>query len=114
MTRNQVLRWAAPAVFLAALTVAVLLVRSGLHHHGGTTTTSTAATPTVTTIVSTSGKSATRTGTAKGAAGTYTVQSGDTYGSIAAKYGLTVSELEQLNPGVSSNSLSVGQKIRIK
>ena len=41
-------------------------------------------------------------------------QSGDTFGSISAKTGVPIAELEQLNPGVSSNSLQVGQKLRVK
>jgi LysM repeat protein len=112
VNRNAVLRWAAPAVFLAALTIAVLLVRSGLHPDAGTTTT-TAAIPGRTssvslTVTSPRGPKTPRTKQY------YTVQSGDTYGSIATKYGTTVTDLQQLNPGISSNSLSVGQKIRIK
>jgi LysM repeat protein len=42
------------------------------------------------------------------------VQAGDTFGSIAAKVGLSVEELQALNPGVSSNTLQVGQKLRVK
>ncbi|HZS24357.1 MAG TPA: LysM domain-containing protein [Gaiellaceae bacterium] len=44
----------------------------------------------------------------------YTVQSGDTFGSISAKTGVSIATLEQLNPGVSSNALQVGQKLRVK
>jgi LysM repeat protein len=42
------------------------------------------------------------------------VQTGDTFGAIAARNGTSVSELERLNPGVSSNALQVGQRIRVK
>jgi len=42
------------------------------------------------------------------------VQTGETFGSIAARSGTSVAELEGLNPGVSSNSLQVGQRIRVK
>ena len=45
---------------------------------------------------------------------TYTVQSGDTFGSIASKTGTTVARLEQLNPGVDPAALHVGQKIRVQ
>jgi len=45
---------------------------------------------------------------------TYTVQSGDTLGSIAAKTGTTVAKLEQLNPGVDPTALRVGEKIRVE
>ena len=100
-------RVAAPIAFLAAVTIAVLLVRSGLHA-GGTTTS----------LVSTVATRSTPTGTRRKPKRVvkqfYTVQSGDTFGSIAAKYHISVARLEQLNPGVSSNALVVGQKIRVK
>ena len=44
----------------------------------------------------------------------YTVQTGDTFGSISAKTGTRIADLERLNPGVSSNTLRVGQKLRVK
>jgi LysM repeat protein len=115
-SRNDVLRWAAPAAFLAALTIAVLLVRAGLNGPGTTTTVATTpSAPAVTqsrTATTKTRPGATRTTPAS--ADFYTVQSGDTFGSIAAKNGTSVSQLEQLNPGVSSNALSVGQRIRVK
>ena len=44
----------------------------------------------------------------------YVVQSGDTFGTIAAQFATTVEALQALNPQVSSNSLTVGQRIRVK
>jgi LysM repeat protein len=44
----------------------------------------------------------------------YTVRSGDTFGSIAAKEGISVEALQALNPAVSSNALRVGQRLRVK
>jgi LysM repeat protein len=44
----------------------------------------------------------------------YTVVAGDTFGSISAKTGVPIAQIEQLNPGVSTNSLQVGQKLRVK
>ena len=44
---------------------------------------------------------------------TYTVQPGDTLASIAEKTGVTVEELQELNPQVDPNSLTVGQKIKL-
>jgi LysM repeat protein len=42
------------------------------------------------------------------------VQTGDTFGTIASKEGITVEQLQALNPGVSTNALQVGQKLRVK
>lgn len=44
---------------------------------------------------------------------TYTVKRGDTMGAIAARYGVSVSTLTQLNGLKNANSLAVGQVIRI-
>jgi LysM repeat protein len=107
--RHGPARYAAPAALLLAVTVAVLLVRAGLH--GGKGSTTTTGGPTTTAHVT----SATQTRPGKRpAARFYIVAAGDTFGSIAAKTGITVARLEQLNPGVSSNSLQVGQRLRVK
>ncbi|KAH6722921.1 hypothetical protein BKA61DRAFT_648166 [Leptodontidium sp. MPI-SDFR-AT-0119] len=45
--------------------------------------------------------------------GKYTIQSGDTYGSIAAKLGTTVAAIQAANPGVNPNTLQVGSQINI-
>ena len=44
---------------------------------------------------------------------TYRVRAGDTLASIAEQTGVTVEELQELNPGVDSNSLSIGQELRL-
>jgi len=120
-------RFAAPAAFLLAVTIAVLLVRSGLG--GGSsppavttthTTTRAHTTPSVTTLPPVTAPATTTTTTTAPVttsvpgATYYTVQRGDTFTIIAQKSGTTVAEIEQLNPGVSSNALSVGQQIRVK
>lgn len=121
MSRRELAHWAAPAAFLVALTIAILLVRSGLE--GGspssapTTISTSARTATTTAKAKTKRKRPAQPGTtttATTAAVYYTVQSGDTFGSIAARYGTTVQQLEALNPGASSTSLTIGQKIRVK
>jgi LysM repeat protein len=106
--RPSIAHYAAPVAFLAGVTVAVLLVHSALDHHSGTTTTTTPAT-TITTSATTTKKPGKQAGRRL-----YVVQSGDTFGTIAAKEGISVAQLEALNPGVSSNALHVGQKLRIK
>jgi LysM repeat protein len=113
-------RYIAPAAFLLGVTVAVLLIHSALGGKGGgvlTTTlgpvthASTAKVPPQTTRTITQPTTA---ATAVPGAQYATVQTGDTFGSIAARNGTTVSQLEALNPGVSSNALQVGQQIRVK
>jgi LysM repeat protein len=106
--RRRVAHVAAPVLFLAAVTVAVLLVRSGLHA-GSPGTTSTQQVTSVATTTAPPKKRA-----HGGRAGYYTVQTGDTFNSIAAKTGVRVSELERLNPHVSPNALQIGQKLRVK
>ncbi|MCR9171202.1 MAG: LysM peptidoglycan-binding domain-containing protein [bacterium] len=44
----------------------------------------------------------------------YTVRSGDTFGRIAQRYGMSISQLRRLNPGINIDRLSIGQKIRVK
>jgi LysM repeat protein len=103
MDRSRVTRWAAPVAFLAAITIGALVVRAGFHsgrHHR-------AQTPT-TTVTSK------KHGHKRHSVRTYTVQSGDTLGGIAAKTGTTVAKLEQLNPGIDPTALRVGERIRVQ
>lgn len=44
----------------------------------------------------------------------YTVRSGDTFGAIAQRHGLSQSQLRRLNPSINISRLSIGQKIRIR
>lgn len=44
----------------------------------------------------------------------HTVASGDLVGRIAAKYGTTVRHIQELNPGLNPDRISIGQKIRVK
>lgn len=45
---------------------------------------------------------------------TYTVKSGDTLGTIAETTGVSVAELQQLNPELDPQSLTVGDRIRLR
>jgi LysM repeat protein len=124
-TRQQVTHYGAPAAFLAAVTIAVILIKAGLNGGSGSTTTvgalpttSTAAKTTTTTkLVLTApqaGTTSTATDTTTPGAQYYVVQSGDTLGSIAGKYSTTVDELMTLNPGIDPTALNIGQRIRVK
>ncbi len=86
-------RYVAPAAFLAAVTIAVVLIRAGLESGSASTTTSA-----TTTVV---------------AKRYYRVRVGDTFGSIAKATGVSVKTIERLNPKVHSTSLFIGERIRI-
>jgi len=123
--RKELARYGAPAAFLAAVTIAVILIKSGLSGGSGSTTTGglfptttrTAATTATTTklvLTAPQATAATTTETTTPGAEYYAVQSGDTLGSIAQKYGTTVDELMTLNPGIDPTALLIGQKLRVK
>jgi LysM repeat protein len=104
-------RYVAPAAFLLAATIAIVLIRSGLH--AGTPPAQTSAVSTKPhKTVSTSTTAGTKT-TASGRR-FWTVQAGDTFGVIATKTGVPVATIQQLNPNVKSTSLFIGQKLRLR
>jgi LysM repeat protein len=124
--RKELARYGAPAAFLAAVTIAVILIKSGLSGGSGSTTTvglfptttrtATTTTATTTKLVLTTPQATTATTTETTTPGAeyYAVKSGDTLGSIAQKYGTTVDELMTLNPGIDPTALLIGQKLKIK
>jgi LysM repeat protein len=105
--RSRVTRWAAPVAFLAAVTIGAIVVRAGFEHgkHRANTPTATVTSKTTTTKDGHGGKRRVQ---------RYTIQSGDTLASIAAKTRTTVARLEQLNPGIDPTALHVGERIRVK
>jgi LysM repeat protein len=115
--RRELTRFGAPAAFLLAVTIAVLLVKAGLDSSKSQpdtvappTTTAATTTQTTTTKLVLTGTAATTTAPN---AQYYEVQSGDTLGAIADKYGTTVDQLLTLNPGVDPAALHPGDRIRV-
>ena len=106
--RRELTRYGVPAAFLAAVTIAVLLIKAGLGGGNGSTVTTTgnALPPTSTTTARVSTKQA-------GTSQYYTIQSGDTLGAIALREHTTVDELLRLNPGIDPLSLHAGSRIRV-
>ena len=117
MRREELTRYGVPAAFLLGVTIAVLLVKAGLDDGSQsetvaaptTTHTTTHAATTTTKLVLTGTVSTTTPANAQ----YYVIQSGDTLGSIAAKYNTTVDELMTLNPGIDASALQPGQRIRV-
>jgi LysM repeat protein len=105
--RSRFTRYAAPVAFLAAVTIGVLVVRSGFEHGKHQ------AKPPAATVTSTQKKTHHH-NRGQRRAKTYTVQSGDTLGTIASKTGTSVARLEQLNPGIDPTALRIGQTIRVQ
>jgi LysM repeat protein len=86
-------RFVAPAAFLAAVTIAVVLIRAGLESGSAVTTTTVATTVAVKRY--------------------YRVRAGDTIAAISKATGVSVKTIERLNPKVHSTSLFIGERIRI-
>jgi hypothetical protein len=97
-------RYVGPAAFLFVATVAVLLVRAGLHAGAKQGPGSPAAPSTTvrTTIRPAGGRRF------------WTVRAGDTFALVAARSGVSVATIARLNPGVRSTSLHIGQKLRLR
>ncbi len=112
-------RYAAPAAFLAAVTIAVLLVRSGLEN--GETTPPPAAATTAQVTTTGPGETATTATTETGGTTTepagaeyYEIEAGDTLAVVADRFDTTVEQLLVLNPDVDPVALTIGQRIRVK
>jgi LysM repeat protein len=107
-------RYAAPAAFLLAVTVAVILVRAGFESgHGGTQAATVATTRTTHTATTVPVTTTTKT-RPKVTKQFTTVQAGDTFSVISRRTHVPVATIEQLNPKVASTTLHIGQQIRIK
>jgi LysM repeat protein len=104
--RRELARYGAPAAFLAAVTIAVLLIKAGLSDNSRPTTTGHAL-PTSSAVVRPA------TSARPSAARYYTIQPGDTLGAIALHEHTTVSELLRLNPGTDPQTLHAGTRIRV-
>ena len=90
---RTVARVAAPVAFLVAMTIAVLVVRSGLRDDAP------AARPAAT--------------APRSEAATVVVRAGDTLDGIARRTGTTVEAILRLNPGIDPEALRVGQRVRV-
>jgi LysM repeat protein len=106
-------RYLAPAAFLLAATIAVILIRSGVEAGSSQRSATTVGSPAPRKhVVATT--SVTTTTKARTATRYWTVAAGDTFGVISAKSGVPVATIEQLNPHVHTTSLFIGERIRLK
>jgi LysM repeat protein len=107
--RRWLVRVAAPAAFLLAATIAVLLVRSAVRGDEEAQPEPTTASRTATTQV----RATTAQRQPRRSRATYTVREGDTLDEIALEHDTTVEELLALNPGVQPTELRPGQRLRV-
>ena len=110
---TRLARYAAPAAFLVAATIAILIVRSGLSN-GETAPVSTAPTTATTTIDDPARTTTAATTTAASGAEYYDIQPGDTLADVAEEFDTTVEQLLVLNPDIDPVALTIGQRIRVK
>ncbi len=101
--RAEFKRYAAPVAFLAAVTIAVLLVRSGLEGKSSSTTA-------ITTTATTTNTVPTHPRRPK----YYRLRAGETISDVALRFNTTVEELLKLNPKIKPTQLTVGQRIRVR
>jgi LysM repeat protein len=117
MRREELTRYGAPAAFLLAVTIAVLLVKAGLDDGSHSETVATPTTTHTTTHAATTTTKLVLTGTVPTTtpanAQYYVIKSGDTLGAIAAQYDTTVEQLLTLNPDLDPSALQPGQRIRV-
>jgi LysM repeat protein len=101
--RAEIARYGAAVAFLAAVTIAALLIRSGIKGHDHP---STNATPVH--------HVAKRKFVPPSKRRYYRVHSGDTLAGIAFQFKTTVGLLNQLNPHLKATSLQIGKRLRVK
>jgi LysM repeat protein len=97
----------APAAFLAAATVGVLLIRAGLDAESDPGRT----VPTATRPARTATEPTTTARRPQPPRRTYTIQEGDTLDQVALDHDTTVERLLELNPRIDPTSLQVGQRL---
>jgi len=110
--RRNLTHYAAPAAFLLAVTIAVLLIRSAMTSGETAGPTTTLPPPPVRKTVATT--TTKKRPTKPAAPRIYTVVAGDTFEVISSKTGVPVARIANLNPNADSNALFIGQKLRLR
>jgi LysM repeat protein len=107
-----VARVLAPLAFFAAVAILVLLVNSSLTAETDGDSASPPPPPAATGSETTG--AGTTTTVPRAQRRYYRIQSGDTLEALAERFDTTVDDLLSLNPGIDANSLTPGQRIRIR
>ena len=104
-------RFVAPAAVLAAVTLALLLVR---HAVGGDDEPTAQVAAAATRPAPPPAARARRATTAPVVGRYHVIRVGDTLGTVADRYETTVAALVELNPGIDPVALQVGQRVRVQ
>ena len=102
--RAEAKRYAAPVAFLLAVTIAVLLIRSGLRKDASSVGTGPTAT-----VATTTGKPV-----PPRRRRYYRLRAGQTLSDVAIRFNTSVEQLMALNPGIRPTNLTVGQRLRVR
>ena len=117
-TRRSPARFLAPLALIAVVIAFLVIVTSSGGGGAGSATGDSATTPSAkTTTTSTTKKTRSKSQKKKAkqdSGQTYTVQVGDTLGGIAAKTGVPLQRIEELNPNVDPHAMTAGQVIKLK
>jgi LysM repeat protein len=104
-------RYLAPAAFLLAATIAVVLIRSGVEAGGSRHGTTSGAPAAPRHVVATTSATTTKVSPRKRF---WIVGAGDTFAVISSKSGVPVATIVRLNPKAHSTSLFIGERIRLR
>jgi len=104
--------YAAPAAFLLAATIAVVLVRAGFEKgHSASPPTVGGSSASEQAVSGTTGTPPT---TRRGTGKFWVVKAGDTFAVISTATGVSITRIQKLNPRLSSTSLYIGERVRIR
>ena len=113
MGRHSPARWLAPLALLVSIGAVLLVVSASGGGSGGGSETSTSSGITASETTET-GSSTTETTPTSSGPKTYVVKPGDTLTAIADATGVPLEQIEQLNDDIDSQSLTVGERIRLR
>jgi len=102
-SKSQPTRWLAPLALILAALLTLIIISSG---GGGSATSSDSSTAPAAATTTTAAKTT--------GARFYTVRSGDTLTAISIEVGVPVVTLQQLNPGLDTQALQPGQRLRLR
>jgi LysM repeat protein len=113
MTRRSPARLLAPLA-LVAVAAALFIVLAGRSGGGEPTSGRSTGARTTTTTPASRRPKATPAAQPSRSPRTYRVRAGDTPSQIAQETGVSVARLQELNPGLDAQSLTVGQRLKLR